>query len=113
MKKIHALLALCLIMTISTVFAQKRDTVRDMGFYDHTVGLYFDSKDGIHWGKPKIGWYGLNSYIQEPAPTAKLSRYGRLERPQLLIKNGKPAYLFNAAQGGTYGTASGFVFKIN
>lgn len=87
--------------------------MRDMGFYNHTVGLYFDSKDGIYWNEPKIGWYGLSAYIMEPTPPSNLKRYGRLERPQLLFKNGKPAYLFNAAQGGTYGTASGFIFKIN
>lgn len=87
--------------------------MRDMGFYNHTVGLYFDSEDGIHWGEPKIGWFGLNAYVKEPTPPANLKKYGRLERPQLLFKNGKPAYLFNAAQGGAFGTASGFVFKIN
>lgn len=32
--------------------------MRDMGFYNHTVGLYFVSKDGINWGKPQIAWFG-------------------------------------------------------
>jgi hypothetical protein len=86
--------------------------MRDMGFYNHTVGLYFESEDGIRWGKPQIGWFGLSQYIKEAPAPASLNRYGRLERPQLLFKNGKPAYLFNATQGGIYNTASGFVFKI-
>lgn len=86
--------------------------MRDMGFYNHTVGLYFVSKDGINWGKPQIAWFGIDHYFKEPPAPAYLKRYGRLERPQLLIKNGKPVYMFNAAQGGVYGTASGFVFKI-
>ena len=38
--------------------------------------------------------------------------YGRFERPQLLMKDGKPACLFMVMQGGRYHTASGFVFKI-
>ena len=58
--------------------------MRDMGFYDHTVGLYFESKDGLNWQNPQIGWFG----------------------------NGKPAYLFTASQGGKAETSSGFVFKI-
>ena len=86
--------------------------MRDMGFYNHTVGLYLESKDGIHWGKPQIGWYGADAYLQKPPAPKHLTRYGRFERPQILFKNGKPAYMFNAMQGGKYMTASGFVFKI-
>lgn len=86
--------------------------MRDMGFYNHTVGLYFQSKDGLSWGQPQIGWFGLDHYVQEAPAPSYLKRYGRLERPQLLMRKGKPAYLFNAAQGGAFGTASGFVFKI-
>jgi len=86
--------------------------MRDMGFFNHTVGLYFESEDGIQWGKPQIAWWGLDQYLKEAPAPAQLKRYGRLERPQLLFKDGHPAYLFNATQGGAYGTASGFVFKI-
>jgi hypothetical protein len=50
--------------------------------------------------------------VQEAPAPSYLKRYGRLERPQILMRKGKPAYLFNAAQGGAFGTASGFVFKI-
>jgi hypothetical protein len=90
-----------------------RMLMRDMGFFNHTVGLYMESNDGIHWSPPKIGWLGLSEYVREVPAPASLKRYGRLERPQLLMKNGRPAFLFNAAQGGAYGTSSGFVFKIN
>jgi hypothetical protein len=41
-----------------------------------------------------------------------LKKYGRLERPQILMKNGRPIYLFTASQGGKYMNASAFVFKI-
>jgi len=86
--------------------------MRDMGFYDHTVGLYFESEDGLNWGNPQIGWFGADHYIEQPPAPKHLRRYGRFERPQLLIVDGKPAYLFCATQGGKYETASGFVFKI-
>jgi len=86
--------------------------MRDMGYYDHSVGLIFESEDGIHWSEPQIAWFGADVYLTEPLPPAHLKRYGRFERPQLLMKGGKPAYLFNAVQGGLYETASGFVFKI-
>lgn len=86
--------------------------MRDMGYFDHTVGLIFESSDGLHWSKPQIAWYGADKYITEPPAPSHLKRYGRFERPQLLMKDGKPEYLFNAAQGGKYMTASGFVFKI-
>lgn len=85
---------------------------RDMGFFDHNVGLYFKSDDGINWPDPKIAYYGVKKYATEPPAPKHLSRYGRLERPQLLMKDGKPEYLFTTSQGGKYMTASGFVLKI-
>jgi hypothetical protein len=86
---------------------------RDMGFYDHEVGLYLESKNGLDWSHPTIAYQNLKSYVSESAPPSYLKRYGRFERPQLLIRNGKPAYLFTAAQGGPYGTSTAFIFKIN
>lgn len=56
--------------------------MRDMGYFDHEVGLIFTSTDGIHWSEPEIAWLGAD------------------------------AYLFTAMQGGRYETSSGFVFKI-
>jgi hypothetical protein len=86
--------------------------VRDMGVFSHDVGLIMESPDGIVWSEPEIAYEPLRTYVTEPTPPANLNRYGRLERPQLLMKNGRPAYLFTATQGGRYGTASGFVFQI-
>ncbi|NMA74050.1 MAG: family 43 glycosylhydrolase [Bacteroidales bacterium] len=86
--------------------------MRDMGYFDHSVGLIFESNDGIHWGDPEIAWFGAEAYVNEPPAPSHLKRYGRFERPQLLMKDGKPEYLFNAMQGGKYETSSGFIFKI-
>ena len=85
---------------------------RDMGFFNHEYGLIFESADGIHWEEPKIAWYEASHYISQPPAPKHLNRYGRFERPQILMRNGKPEYLFTASQGGKYETASGFVFKI-
>ncbi len=87
--------------------------MRDMGYFDHTVGLIFESENGLDWSEPQIAWYGADKYDIKQAPAPKhLQRYGRFERPQLLMKNGKPEYLFTASQGGKHMTASGFIFKI-
>lgn len=85
---------------------------RDMGFFNHNYGLIFESKDGLYWEKPQIAYYETDHYFKQPPAPKHLSRYGRLERPQLLMRNGIPEYLFTTTQGGKYGTSSGFVFKI-
>jgi hypothetical protein len=87
---------------------------RDMGVYSQDVGLYLESADGKAWSFPKIAFLPLADYgvVQPPAPS-NLKRYGRLERPQLLLREGQPAYLFCASQGGAAGTASAFVLRIS
>jgi hypothetical protein len=85
---------------------------RDMGIFSHSVGLYHESEDGIHWSEPKIAFLEVDNYIKQPPKPKHLSKYGRFERPQLLMRNGKPAYLFLASQGGEYMNSTAFVFKI-
>ncbi len=85
---------------------------RDMGVFNQRVGLYMEAKDGLQWSPPSIAYYDAAHYIREPAPAPHLKRYGRFERPQLLMHKGKPAYLFTAAQGGQYMTSSAFIFRI-
>jgi hypothetical protein len=87
---------------------------RDMGVYSQDVGLYLDSEDGKAWSFPKIAFLPLRDYgVKQPPAPAALKRYGRLERPQLLLRNGQPEYLFCASQGGAAGTASTFVLRIS
>lgn len=92
---------------------QFRMLARDMGVFNHDVGLYMTSRDGLSWNEPSIAYERLSAYINEPAAPKWLKRYGRLERPQLLFIKDKPAYLFGTAQGGKYMTASSFIFKID
>lgn len=86
---------------------------RDMGFIDHKKGLIFESEDGINWSPPKIAYHEADYYIDQPPTPPHLKRYGRFERPQLLLRNEKPEYLYTTTQGGKYQTSSGFVFKID
>ncbi len=85
---------------------------RDMGRFDHEVGIILESKDGIRWSEPKISYFGYNYYLQQPPAPPHLKKYGRFERPQILMQNGKPTYLFVASQGGQFMTSSAFVFEV-
>ncbi|VGO21516.1 glycoside hydrolase family protein [Pontiella sulfatireligans] len=87
-----------------------RMIMRDMGFWNHEYGLYFESKDGVHWSEPQISFWNSHRYFDE-APNG-LDREGRFERPQLLMCDGKPEYLFCAFRGGKYNTSSGAVLKV-
>ncbi len=84
--------------------------MRDMGYWNHTYGLLFESDDGIRWDQPTVAFYEGSRYF--PEPPNGLDREGRLERPQLLMRNGKPEYLFVALQGGTYNTSTAAILKI-
>jgi hypothetical protein len=85
---------------------------RDMGIYNHENGLLMSAKDGLHWNKPEIAYYAADHYIQQPPAPAHLKKYGRFERPQLLLKDGKPTHLFTTSQGGKFMTSSPFIFRL-
>ncbi len=85
--------------------------MRDMGYWNHEYGLYFESEDGENWSQPQISFWNSHRYFDE-APNG-LDREGRFERPQLLMKDGRPEYLFVAFRGGKYNTSSGAVLKLN
>lgn len=85
---------------------------RDMGMFGHEVGIILESHDGIHWSEPAIAYFGVSHYVEEPPAPPHLKKYGRFERPQLLMQNGRPTHLFVASQGGKYLTSSAFVFEI-
>lgn len=85
--------------------------MRDMGFWNHHYGLYFESENGLRWSDPQVGFWNSHRYFDEP-PNG-LDREGRFERPQLLMRDGKPEYLFVAFQGGKYNTSTAAVLKID
>lgn len=87
---------------------------RDMGFFNHEFGLHLTTKDGISWTKPEIAYLNMAHYTTEPNPPAHLKRFGRLERPMLLLdKDGEtPRFLFGATQGGDFQTSTTFIFEI-
>lgn len=89
-----------------------RAIMRDMGLFNHEYGLLLESADGIHWPlEPKIAYKEAAAYLNE-LPNG-LPREGRFERPQILLKDGRPDYLFCALRGGKFNTSSGVVLKIN
>lgn len=85
---------------------------RDMGIFSHDVGLYLESRDGLTWSEPTVAFRPYRAYAEQPPAPKHLSKYGRFERPQVLLRNGRPAYLFTTSQGGRYETASPFLFSI-
>jgi len=87
---------------------------RDMGFFNHEYGLHLTSGNGLTWSKPKIAYLNMKTYIKEPAAPAHLKRFGRLERPMILMDKGgdTPKFLFGATQGGKFETSTSFVFEI-
>jgi hypothetical protein len=85
---------------------------RDMEFFNHTVGLHFTSDDGIQWEGPTVAYYGLHQYDPEE-PVLGLARESQLERPQVLMRDGVPEYLYVGVVGGIGMTSSGAVLRID
>lgn len=85
--------------------------MRDMGYWNHQYGLYFESDNGVDWSTPEISFWNSHRYFDEEANG--LDREGRFERPQLLMRDGKPEYMFVAFRGGKYDTSSAAVLKLN
>lgn len=79
--------------------------MRDMGVINERSGLYLNSDDGMKWSEPMLGYQKSTFYF----PDEPLNRF---ERPQILMKEGKPTHLFLALMGGKYNTSSGAVLKI-
>lgn len=78
--------------------------VKDMGLQNYLSGLYHVSDDGLNWSYPQLAYNTSDNYFD--------GERKRFERPQILMKNGKPDYLFLAFMGGKH-ISSGAVLKIN
>jgi len=68
------------------------------------AGILIESDDGIHWSEPSLAYDTTEVYFGEPVQ--------RFERPQVLMRNCRPAYLYLAAAGGRYGTSSGACLRV-
>jgi hypothetical protein len=64
-------------------------------------GLIYSSDDGIHWGRPEIGYQTNSFYFDQ--------ELSRTERPHILWKEGNPEYIFLANHGSR---EAGFFLKI-
>jgi hypothetical protein len=66
-------------------------------------GLIYQSKDGINWGEPKVGYQTNEIYFGDTL--------ARSERPSILWKDGKPEYLFLACHDDK--PSAGYYIKVN
>lgn len=66
-------------------------------------GLIYQSKDGIDWGIPKVGYQTNEAYFGHTL--------ARSERPSILWKDGKPDYLYLACHDED--STAGYVLKID
>ncbi len=78
-------------------------------------GLLWSSEDGLTFAEPTVGYYDLSHYYPVGLQHINwIARDGQLERPQLLIINGTPRYLYCAGPFNTEGrdVTCTYVFKI-
>jgi len=66
-------------------------------------GLIYQSKDGIDWGIPKVGYLTNKIYFGH--------ELARSERPSILWKDGKPDYLYLACHDED--STAGYILKID
>ncbi len=75
-------------------------TTDHKGAYMRGGGLLWESDDGVVFGDvPRIGYRPPGAYLK-PVPSTRVGHYyasGTLQRPQVLVQNGRPAYLYLAA----------------
>ena len=86
--------------------------IRDMVRLGHEVGFRLESDDGIHWSELKISFLCISHYVDQPISLKYWSKYGRFERSQILMQNGKSTLLFVTSRGGTCMIFPPFVFEI-
>ena len=73
-------------------------TTDNHGIIERGGGLLWTSDDGRHFdAKPLHGFHPLRVYLKGPVPAEAIFHYGRetkFERPQILMRAGRPAYLY-------------------
>jgi hypothetical protein len=81
------------------ISGKPRGKVKNGGF---RPGLLYQSKDGVDWGTPTVGYQTNETYFGH--------KLARTERPSILWKDGKPDYLFLACHDAD--STAGFILKI-
>lgn len=83
-------------------------------------GLLWQSDDGIHFNAYQKGFHAIEEYIADKSILSPRWHYGnnslmKFERPQVLMQNGKPTYLYAASGCNIYGGEStvSYVLKFN
>jgi len=78
-------------------------------------GLLWQSDNGVDFEQPTTGYFDLENYAPETLKIVNwIARDGQFERPQLLIMDGKPKYLYCAGPFNTEGrdVTCTYMFKI-
>lgn len=84
-------------------------TTDNHGLIEEGGGVLWKSEDGSHFTEKEQGYFPFSKYI--PKENAKIAKriYGpmiKLERPQILMINGKPTYLYAPSGFNIYGGES-------
>jgi len=76
----------------------------NQGIVKQHGGIIVESRDGIRWAEPKLAYDTTDIYFG--------GKVERFERPQVLMRDGRPAYLYLAATGGRCGTSSPVCLRV-
>ncbi len=84
-------------------------TTDNHGLIEKGGGILWRSDDGIHFAEKEQGYFPFTKYISEKHTQIATQIYGsmiKLERPQVLILDSKPAYLYAPSGFNIYGGES-------
>jgi len=84
-------------------------TTDNHGIIEEGGGILWTSEDGIHFNKMEQGFKRINEYVEIDLSEAAVhygpgkGKYAKFERPQLLIIEGEPAYMYAPSGTNIYG----------
>jgi|GEM_PF-756506 len=84
-------------------------TTDNHGMIEAGGGILWTSEDGIHFNQYEKGFHRINTYTDIDMTNVavhygpKDRKYAKFERPQLLIQDGKPTYLYVPSGTNIYG----------
>ena len=86
-------------------------TTDNHGILEKGGGILWQSDDGIHFNEFQSGFHTIDYYVKDKVALKPKWYYGsnaimKFERPGILLKEGKPAYLYVASGCNIYGGES-------